>query len=74
MIEPIETYKDFTIRPSNYRDDYGAWYSFCPLVYYHKNMDDDPEGLAYTYGFAKNIKECKSDIDDIIDLYPELIK
>lgn len=62
-MRPIE-YRNFIIREANYYDDYGAWFQFCPYAFFHKDMDDDPEGLSWTYGWAKTIDKCKSEIDE----------
>ncbi len=67
-----QLYRDYIIRPTEYRRDYGAWLSACDWVFHHKDMDDDPERLSCTYGFAQDIEDCKKGIDDMIDLHPTI--
>ena len=64
MKDPVEYYRDFIIYKATYYDDFGAWLDFCPFAFHHKDMDDDPERLYRTYGWAKTIEKCKEEIDD----------
>lgn len=69
----ITHYKNFVIREATYMQDYGAWLSSKKYVYFHKNMEDDPERLAHTYGYADTIYKCQEDIDDLYDLHEDLL-